>query len=58
MRWFELNAEGVVVNVIVWDGVSPYQPPPGGQLLACSEHDGVSFGWRLVSGEWIAPSAE
>lgn len=58
MRWLELNAEGVVVNVIVWDGVSPYQPPPGGQLLACSEHDGVRVGWRLVSGEWVAPSTE
>ena len=58
MRWLELNAEGVVINVVVWDGVSTYAPQGVAQLLPCSEHPGVSFGWKLVNGEWIQPQEE
>ena len=58
MRWLELNAEGVVVNVVVWDGVSTYAPQGVAQLLRCDDHPGVSFGWQLVDGEWIQPQEE
>ena len=53
--WLELNADGVVVNMIVWDGVSPYNPPGVAQLLKCDENPGVSYGWRIVDGVWVAP---
>lgn len=55
MKWLELNAEGVVVNIVVWDGVSPYSPAGIAQLLPCDEHSGVSHGYKLVNGEWEAP---
>jgi len=55
MRWLELNAEGVVTNIVVWDGVSEYAPAGIAQLLPCSEHLGVSFGWRKVNNGWEAP---
>lgn len=55
MRWLELNAEGVVTNIIVWDGVTPYAPSGVAQLLRCDENPGVSFGWRIVDGVWVAP---
>lgn len=58
MRWLELNAEGVVINVVVWDGVSTYAPQGVAQLLPCADHPGVSFGWKLVNGEWIQPKEE
>lgn len=55
MRYLELNADGVVTNIVVWDGVSPYAPQGVAQLLRCDDHAGVSYGWRLVDGEWVAP---
>lgn len=55
MRWLEVNAEGVVTNIVVWDGVTPYAPAGVSQLLPCDEHTGVSFGWKLVEGVWEAP---
>ena len=58
MRWLELNVEGVVTNIVVWDGVSEYSPQGVAQLLPCSEHSGVSFGWRKVEGGWEAPPQE
>jgi hypothetical protein len=58
MRYLELNAEGVVINIVVWDGVSPYAPAGIAQLLPCNEHPGVSYGWRKVDGGWIEPIVE
>ena len=58
MRWLELNAEGVVINIVVWDGVSPYSPDGVAQLLSCDDNPGVSFGWKIVDGMWEAPVVE
>lgn len=55
MRWLELNSENVVVNIVVWDGVSPYSPEGITQLLPCSEHPNASYGWRLVDNVWVTP---
>jgi len=44
-----------VTNIVVYDGVSPYAPQGVAQLLRCDDHAGVSYGWRLVDGEWVAP---
>lgn len=58
MRWLELNAEGVVINIVVWDGVTPYTPAGVAQLLPCDDNPGVSFGWKIVDGMWEAPVVE
>lgn len=55
MRYLELNAQGVVVNIVIWDGVSHYEPAGIAQLLPCVEHPGISYGWKLVNDIWIAP---
>lgn len=55
MKYLELNADGVVVNIVVWDGVAPYHPVGVAQLLLCDQHPNASYGWKLVNGEWIAP---
>ena len=55
MRWLELNVEGVVTNIVVWDGVSPYTPAGVAQLLPCDDNVGVSYGWKIVDGMWEAP---
>lgn len=58
MRWLGLNAEGVVTNIVVWDGVTPYAPNGVSEMLACADNPGVSFGWRKIDGEWFAPEVE
>jgi len=58
MRYLELNAEGVVVNFVIWDGISHYEPVGIAELLPCDEHPGVSFGWQKIDGEWHAPTPE
>ena len=58
MRWLELNTEGVVVNISIWDGVTSYSPAGITQLLPCEDNPGVSFGWKIVDGIWEAPIVE
>ena len=58
MRYLELNNEGVVVNISIWDGSTPYSPVGVAQLLPCEDNAGVSFGWQLVDGVWQAPIVE
>jgi len=55
MRYLELNAAGIVVNISIWDGIAHYQPAGIAQLLPADQHPGVSFGWKLINDEWIAP---
>ena len=58
MRYLELNADSVVVNISIWDGVTPYSPAGVSQLLPCEDNPGVSFGWKIVDGIWEAPIVE
>jgi hypothetical protein len=55
MNWLELNSEGIVTNIVVWDGVTPYTPASVAQLLPCEDNVGVSYGWKIVDGIWEAP---
>ena len=58
MRWLELNADGIVINISIWDGISQYNPAGVAQLLPCDENPDVSFGWKIVDGMWEAPIVE
>ncbi len=58
MNWLELNNEGVVINIVVWDGVAPYAPAGVAQLLPCEDNPGVSYGWKIVDDMWKAPIVE
>lgn len=58
MRYLVINKQGYVENIIIWDGVSRYNPK-NKTLLAVNEAPiGATFGWQLVDGEWIAPIVE
>lgn len=40
-----------IVNVVVWDGVSPWRPNEGHYVeLAVSS---IGIGWQKINGEWI-----
>ena len=50
--------DGVVMNTSVWDGVQPYTPPDGVELVRLSDEDepyaGMpGVGWDYVDGEFI-----
>jgi hypothetical protein len=54
MRYAHINADGLVVNVSLWDGESEYTPAEGITLVNV---DGVACGpgWSYVDGQFIAP---
>lgn len=45
--------DGTVVNVILWDGKTEYDPGTGVELLPLPA--GVGIGWTYVKGEFSAP---
>lgn len=48
--------DGVVVNVIVWDGVSDYTPPNGTVIEPMPTDVPVWIGWqKLEDGTWNPP---
>lgn len=51
---YAMVQNGIVVNVIDWDGTVPYTPPEGCELYAW---DGpMSIGWAWVDGAPVDPS--
>ena len=54
MRYLEINTAGRIVNIIEWDGVSPYAPE-GITLVPHAEHPETAIGWTLIDGTWTAP---
>lgn len=42
VRWAVVE-NGAIVNVIAWDGVRPYQPEPGQQLVRVTPGTGKAF---------------
>lgn len=48
------ESDGLVVNVCIWDGVTPWNDLPHDiEVIECP--DEVGPGWSRVDGEWIAP---
>jgi hypothetical protein len=49
------SPDGAVVNVCVWDGVTPWDDSiPNVSAVECPEE--VSPGWSYDGGEWIPPT--
>jgi len=54
MQTYAMVQGGTVINVVVWDGATPYAPPEGCALHAC---DGpVGIGWAWVDGAPVDPN--
>ena len=51
MRW-AIVINGVVVQVIAWDGKATYQPPAESTRV---QHDRGNVGWTYVDGELVEP---
>jgi hypothetical protein len=42
--WAVLNNEGLVVNVVLWDGQTDWNPDA--QTVDLSDHAGAGIGWK------------
>lgn len=42
-----------VVNVVLWDGETLYEPD--GELVALADDEAVGPGWTRKKGKWVAP---
>ena len=59
MKYLVLNTDGFVVNVIVWDGTTPYNPSEGETLISLTDApQGAWTGWAFIDGAWTPPIAE
>ena len=45
------ETDNVIVNVVLWDGVSPWTPDEGERLEPYE--DGVGMGFGKVDGKWV-----
>jgi len=55
MRYLVVDPEGLVINVIIWDGVSRFRWRDNTPILESDAPAGVTMGWKHINGEWIAP---
>lgn len=51
-RWAHIEGDEVI-NVSLWDGVTPFDP--GCELVELPEGSPVGPGWSRDGSEWIAP---
>jgi hypothetical protein len=56
MNYALIDNTGLVVNVVVWNGKSDWQPPEGQQLVELS--DGAGIGWTYSDGVFTPPLVE
>ena len=48
--------QNVVVNMVMWDGVSPYNPGEGLRLVLIDHNSSVRIGWiQQPDGSFIPP---
>lgn len=55
VMYYLLVKDGVIVNAIDWDGVTPYTPPEGHELV--STYEFYSIGWAWDGTQPVAPIA-
>lgn len=53
-RYAVIDPEGTVANVIIWDEVSPWEPPEGHSLVNVEEIF-CDIGWKHNNGVFTKP---
>ena len=53
---YAMVRDGIIVNIIYWDGVSPYTPPEGCELHRWAGR--MNIGWAWVDGKPVDPDAQ
>ena len=52
-NYLVVDESGEVVNIILWDGETQYDPGEGRTVLV--QPEGVGIGWRRDGDGWTAP---
>lgn len=55
MDYAIVDQTGLVVNVTVWDGETPWQPPEGHFAIPLLEG---GIGWTFADGKFVPPPPE
>jgi len=55
MRYALVDADGLVVNAMVWDGQTEYTPADGLTVVAIPEGVGAGPGWTYDGNIFTAP---
>ena len=55
MNRYTIVANGVVTNVILWDGVAAWTPPGGSTMHLIPDDSPVSSGWSFDGANYTAP---
>lgn len=50
--------DGVIENVVLWDGATPWAPPKGAELYPVEDGVVVSVGWKWDGGPVRPPQPE
>jgi hypothetical protein len=51
-----VSSDGVITNVILWDGESEWTPPENATVVALEDGSSVSIGWTYDGSNFTAPS--
>lgn len=55
MANYAIVESGVVVNIVIWDGVAEWSPNPGQSAVEIKDGDEVGIGYSFIDGEFVAP---
>jgi hypothetical protein len=53
-----VDSTNTVVNLVEWDGKTPWSPPSGQTAVAVPAGKAVSHAWTYTNGAFVAPSAQ
>lgn len=46
-----IGPDGIVTNVVVWDGVTPWDHD--GEVVDLTGHEGAGIGWTYANGTFV-----
>ncbi|HDX8789425.1 TPA: hypothetical protein RQO06_002950 [Klebsiella michiganensis] len=55
IKWAVINVDGIVVNIIVWDGSDKWLPPEGMTVIKCGDTP-FSIGGSYKNGIFTPPA--
>lgn len=55
MANYAIVESGVVVNIVIWDGVAEWSPNTGQTAVEIKDGDEVGIGYSFIDGEFVAP---
>lgn len=55
IKWAVINVDGIVVNIIVWDGSDKWLSPEGMTVIKCGDTP-FCIGGSYKNGEYTPPS--